>query len=156
MAELMRYVCKNPQKYKGDPRRITARSKWELIYMQKLDTDIRVAAWVSEPNLNITYLSPIDRRVHRYFPDFLIQYITNDVEIVEIKPLKEASLSEAKSQYDKLMLAQNIMKWKAAEVVAKSMGARFRVVTERDLFRVPTTRQTKKPQGTVRPKGTRK
>ena len=53
MAEI-RYMCRNPQKYAGDPLRIVARSKWEIIYMQALDSSNMVAKWISEPrSLNI-------------------------------------------------------------------------------------------------------
>lgn len=127
----MRFIPKNPQKYMGDPLRIVARSSWELIYMHALDGSNMVARWLSEPKtLNIKYFSPIDKKVHVYWPDFLVQYVDNSVEILEIKPLKESSLNNARSTYDKLMLVKNMAKWTAAEKFAKSIGARFRVVTE--------------------------
>jgi hypothetical protein len=160
MANLV-FVPTNPKKYAGDARRIVARSSWEIAYMRALDNSIHVSKWFSEPkNLNITYLDPITKQVKHYWPDFLVQYTNNTLEIVEIKPLKEAMMSEAKSNYDKLMLIRNAAKWQAAENLAKAIGARFRLVTERELFaqaqKRPSTRQTKgaiKSRGT---KGTRK
>lgn len=157
MAEQLRFVPRNPEKYAGDPRRIVARSRWEYIYMQALDSSQLVAKWVSEPKmLNITYISPIDRRLHQYWPDFLVQYHSGEVELLEIKPLKESVAEQAKSMYDKLSLIKNIAKWKAAEVFANSIGARFRVITEQELFRKKTTRLPRKPRGTIKPRGTRK
>jgi hypothetical protein len=156
MADSMRFMPRNPQKYAGDPLRIVARSKWELMYMQALDNSNIVTKWVSEPrNLGIKYISPIDKKLHEYWPDFLVQYNSGELELIEIKPLKEALMSEARSTYDKLMLVKNIAKWQAADRMAKSIGARFRVVTERDLFKKKTTRKPVRSKSTVKPRGTR-
>lgn len=153
----LRFVPRNPDKYAGDYLRIVARSKWEYVYMQALDNSPLVSKWVSEPkHLNITYISPIDRRMHAYWPDFLIQYVSGELEIVEIKPSKEAIAEMAKSTYDKLMLVKNVAKWNAAEKFAKAIGARFRVVTEQELFRRKSTTQPRRSRGTVKTKGTRK
>jgi hypothetical protein len=151
---------KNIDKYAGDYQRIMARSRWELTYMQALDNSPQVAKWISEPkNLNISYLNPLDRRVHQYWPDFLVKYVDNSLELLEIKPLKESMAEAATSTYDKLMLIKNLSKWRAAEKFAKAIGARFRVITENELFKQKATRQPKRSrstQGTVKPRGTRK
>lgn len=152
-----RYTCKNPNKYKGDIRRIVARSKWELMYMQALDTSNMVRAWISEPkNLGIRYMSPLDKKVHAYWPDFLVQYIDGNIEILEIKPLKEALQEKANSTYDKLTFIKNVAKWEAADKFAKSIGARFRVITEQTLLKKKstntsrTTRVARKSRGPIR------
>ena len=164
-ARPQQFFPQNPNKYVGDPTKIIARSSWELIYMRALDKSPLVSKWVSEPKfLNISYISPIDKKVKQYWPDFLIVYVSGEKELVEIKPLKEASLKEAKSDYDKLMFAQNVMKWKAAQKVAVTIGAKFRLVTEAQLFvsktrqpqRTKTGKSTVKPLKTVKPRGTRK
>lgn len=130
-----RFLCKHPEKYAGDPKRIVARSKWELMYMQALDNSNIVYKWISEPKtLNITYISPLDNRLHQYWPDFLVQYIDGSRELIEIKPLKETLNVNAKSTYDKLMLIKNVSKWTAAEKFARRIGARFKVITENNLF----------------------
>lgn len=164
------YIVKNIQKYKGKPDRviydetgqpmsfiIMARSSWETKYMSLLDSSPLVATWISEPKMfNIRYRSPIDKQVHVYWPDFFIQYVNNAREIVEIKPLKESLREHAKSTYDKLMLAKNMAKWQAAAVFAKTIGARFRVLTERDILKQrPTANKTTTPtRSTVKTKGT--
>jgi hypothetical protein len=125
--------------------------------MQALDNSNMVTKWISEPkNLNISYISPIDRKLHQYWPDFLVQYANNSIELIEIKPLKESIAEAAKSQYDKLMLVKNMAKWKSADAFAKSIGARFRVVTEKQLFANKTTTKARRPKGTIKPRGTRK
>ena len=158
MAENLIFIPRNPAKYAGDPRRIVARSRWELVYMQALDNSIQVARWSSEPrNLNIKYVDPITRQVKSYWPDFLVQYNNNMIEFVEIKPLKESMMSEAKSTYDRLMLARNAAKWQAANRLAKAIGAKFRIVTERELFATtPKRPSTRRLKGTTSTQGTRK
>lgn len=158
MAQQQIFVPKNPHKYAGDPRRIVSRSSWEYLYMQALDNSLQVAKWLSEPrHLKITYLDPITKKVKTYWPDFLVQFNNNTLEIVEIKPIKEASLSESRNTYDKLHVLRNIAKWQAADRLAKAIGGRFRVVTERELFGTQKINRpsTRKPRGTTKPRGNR-
>lgn len=150
MATPLRFMPRFPDKYAGDPRRIVARSRWEIAYMTALDNSNLVLKWRSEPkDLKITYFNPISKELKEYWPDFLVQYVSGEIHIVEIKPAKESVPSKAANLYDKLMLAQNIAKWQAAEALAKKIGGRFRVVTEDQLF-------VKKTKGTVKSRGTRK
>jgi len=142
MAHQARFIPKFPQKYAGDPTRIFARSSWELYVMKFLDTQPSVIKWGSE-ELRIPYLKPVivDGRATfkpaNYFPDFVVVYRDKSgaiqKEILEIKPLKEATAESAKNNYDKLSLAVNMTKWKAAEDFAQRNGMKFRVVTERSL-----------------------
>src|SRR5208282_4772330 len=102
--------------YAGDPRRIVARSKWELMYMQALDNSPMVRKWISEPkNLNIAYLDPLDKKLHQYWPDFLVQYRDGTIEVLEVKPLKQSVAEKAVNNYDKIMLLKNVAKWTAAD-----------------------------------------
>ena len=55
-------------------------------------------------------------------------------EIIEVKPIKETHLSEAKSQGDRLRYAVNMAKWKAAAVFCKNHGLGFKVINESELF----------------------
>jgi hypothetical protein len=83
---------KNPKKYKGDPTNIVYRSRWESFFMSKLDLNDNVITWASE-ELAIPYRSPLDGRIHRYFPDFYVKSRNPDGSIsellIEIKPFKE-------------------------------------------------------------------
>src|SRR5277367_1037088 len=137
-----RYMVQNPSRYAGDPGSVVARSKWELMYMQALDTSPMVRKWVSEPrNLGISYISPLDKKVHQYWPDFLVQYVDGNVEILEIKPLKQSVTESATTNYDKIELLKNVAKWAAADRFARAIGGRFRVITERTLFKKRTAKQ---------------
>ena len=65
-----RFRPKNPQKYKGDANNIIYRSTWEIKVMNYLDDNPNVIWWGSE-ELPIPYYSPVDKKMHRYFPDFI-------------------------------------------------------------------------------------
>lgn len=134
---------KNPTKYLGDPNKIIFRSSWELKLFQWLDNTPAVMQWASE-EFSIPYLSPIDSRVHQYFPDALViykdKYGNLKKEIIEIKPYKETVMTPKASAQDKLALIVNTAKWKAAAIFAGQQGMSFRVITELALFPKPTKR----------------
>ena len=70
-----RFIPNHPNKYKGDIRNIIYRSLWELKFMKWCDRNVNIVEWSSE-EFSIPYLSPLDRRVHRYFPDFYMKVKT--------------------------------------------------------------------------------
>ena len=89
MAYSGKYPPLNPKKYKGDPRMIIYRSLWELKFMKWCDTHNHILEWGSE-EIVVPYRSPLDGRVHRYFPDFYIKVKNKNgilkKYIIEIKP----------------------------------------------------------------------
>jgi len=138
-----RYVPKNPKKYKGDANNIFYRSSWELTAMRYFDTNPGILSWASE-ELAIPYVSPIDKSVHRYFPDFIIQ--TKDVNevintyIVEIKPseqLKAPKMPKRKTKRyvnDVLTHIVNEAKWESARSFCKKQGLKFLILTEKEIY----------------------
>ena len=64
-----KYKIKNLKKYRGDPTKITYRSLWEKKFMNYCEGNPMVIEWSSE-EIVVPYKSPIDKRIHRYFPDF--------------------------------------------------------------------------------------
>jgi hypothetical protein len=137
MATRGRFKPINPQKYVGDANNIFFRSLWESQVMKFFDSRTDVLHWGSE-EIIIPYLSPEDNRVHRYFPDFFIEYRDKDgkiiKEIVEVKPLHESDSAFAKSDRSKDALAVNEAKWKAAAIFCEDRGMIFRVLTEKAIF----------------------
>lgn len=130
----------NPQKYLGDPGRIAFRSSWELRLMSMLDRTPAILQWASE-EFSIPYKSPLDGRVHRYYPDFLVVYrnaqggITR--EIVEVKPASEDPTQPIRGKMTPQRaqaLAVNQAKWDAARAFAEAQGMTFRVATEKTMF----------------------
>lgn len=134
---------RNPQKYKGDPTNIIYRSRWELMVMQKLDSHPDVLEWSSE-EIIIPYISPIDNRRHRYFPDFFVKRRGRNgiVEclLIEVKPYAQTKQPAVqKGKPTKRYLNEvytwgiNSAKWKYAEAYCKERGWKFIKITEKDL-----------------------
>ena len=83
-----KFKVKNPQKYKGNPSNIIYRSLMELRFMKWCDSSEKIFQWSSE-EVVIPYISPIDNKRHRYFPDFLIQ-TAKGWFLIEVKPQIES------------------------------------------------------------------
>lgn len=135
----------NPNKYRGDPTNIIYRSLWEFRVMRYLDNNSSVLQWSSE-ELIIPYVSPLDNRVHRYFPDFWVKMKDKDgnvtVRILEVKPEKQTKPPAIKAKSAKptkryinevATYGINSSKWKAANEYCKDRGWTFHVITEKDL-----------------------
>lgn len=130
------FTPKNPKKLIGN-RKPFARSSWELHLMNWLDLDPRVIQWGSEC-VTIPYKNPLTGKNTVYIPDFLIQYQNSTgktvVEMVEVKPKKEAVMEAAKSRRDKAFVILNTAKWAAAAQFCAKHGINFRVITEEQIF----------------------
>lgn len=131
------YKPKNPEKCLNTDI-IVFRSSWERRCMDFFDSHPDVLKWGSEV-LKIPYMNPLDGRMHLYIPDFIVEYIDRigktHIEVIEIKPAKEALLKKAKSKRDRLALAVNVRKWQYATAWCRKNGIDFRVLKEKDLFR---------------------
>ena len=68
MAYKGKYLPSYPRKYKGDYRNIIYRSLWERKFMRYCDLNENVLQWGSE-EICLPYRSPIDNKIHRYFPN---------------------------------------------------------------------------------------
>jgi hypothetical protein len=137
------FRARNPNKYKGDPSNIIYRSRWELMVMQKLDAHPDVLEWSSE-EIIIRYRSPVDGKVHRYFPDFWVKKkdrsgaIVHD--LIEVKPFKQTrppTVMEGKPtrRYvnEVMTWGINSAKWKAAKEYCADHGWNFVIITEKEL-----------------------
>jgi hypothetical protein len=139
MAYSGRFIPKNPQKYVGDANNIIYRSSWECKVMSWLDRNGDVISWASE-ELIIPYVSPVDNRVHRYFPDFLVKVKTKDGKIktmlLEIKPKKQTLPPEPRKRVTKQYVTEvatwgvNQAKWKAAQEYCLDRSWEFKIITE--------------------------
>ena len=137
MAIYGKFKPKNPQKYIGDATNIVFRSLWEMRVMTYFDSHADIIRWGSE-EIVIPYLNPLDSKVHRYYPDFIIEYLDvngNMVkEVVEVKPLHESEAKYAKTDRSKSALEVNNAKWKSAAIYCESRNMKFRVITEKSIF----------------------
>jgi len=136
-----RFKPNNPKKYNGDPNNIIYRSSWEVRVMKYLDENPNVIWWASE-ELPIPYRSPIDNRVHRYFPDFIVKVRRKDglvmTYILEVKPESQTKMPVQKRRTKKFLqeattYAINQEKWRAADIFCKEHGWQFKILTENDL-----------------------
>ena len=130
---------KNPQKCRNTGI-IHSRSSWEAHFMRFLDTTPSIIQWGSEV-IRIPYFNPIKQCQCLYVPDFIIRYIdasgNQKIELIEIKPAKEAIQERTRNRYDKLTWAVNQAKWESAIKYCMNAGIKFRVVTELELFAQP-------------------
>lgn len=132
---------KNPQKYKGNASNIVYRSRWELLLMTRLDEHPDVLQWSSEEVI-VPYRSPMDGRIHRYFPDFLVKKRNHsnglvETVMIEVKPKAQTKPPEVKTgKPTKRYLNEvytwgiNSSKWKAAENYCKDRGWKFQIMHE--------------------------
>ena len=131
-----------PQKYQGDANNIICRSSWERKFCNYCDTNPNILKWASE-EFSIPYVSPVDNRVHRYYPDFLIEVRETSGKIkkyvVEVKPLKQTQPPKQGKRVTKSFLyeaktyAVNQAKWKAASEFCLDNGVEFKIITEKEL-----------------------
>ena len=139
---------KNPNKYKGNPSNIIYRSLLERRFMVYLDNNPSVLKWGSE-EIIIPYVSPVDNRLHRYFPDFYMKYRNNKdmivEELIEVKPFSQCTPPNPKKKLTKtgrtskryLKEVQTYMvndaKWNQAMKYCKDRKWKWRILTEKDI-----------------------
>ena len=109
--------------------------------MMYLDSHPNVVQWGSE-ELVIPYRSPIDNRVHRYFPDFIVKKRNPEGKmetvVVEIKPKNQCSPPQVQSgkkptkRYinEVMTWGINSSKWQSANEYCKDRGWKFEILTE--------------------------
>ena len=138
-----KYKIKNPNKYLGNPTNIIYRSLMERRFMEWCDSNDKCYKWSSE-EVVIPYISPIDNKQHRYFPDFLIQ-TPKGWFLIEVKPFTQSRPPKKlvvenlelkkKRRYIKSVQTWlvNEAKWKAATKVCEKKGWSFQILTEKQL-----------------------
>lgn len=132
----------NPEKYQGNSKNIIYRSSWELKAMKYFDVNPNIISWASE-ELIIPYLSPVDKKIHRYFPDFIVEIRKKsgerEVYVLEVKPFKQTQPPEKRGKRSSRFLSEaktyaiNQEKWKAADIFCQQKGWKFMLVTENEL-----------------------
>ena len=143
MAYKGKFSIKHRDKYLGNPTKIIYRSLWEKQFMEFCDNNPNIIKWCSE-EIIIPYYFPIDKKWHKYYPDFYIMYKTKNQEIkesvVEIKPIKQV-LKPKRGKKRKRFLQENVTwvknqsKWKYAGEYCKQRGWEFKIFTEKELFK---------------------
>ena len=140
---------RNPKKYVGDSSNIVCRSNWERTFCNYCDTNDNIVTWASE-EFSIPYISPIDNKRHRYYPDFLIKVKESNGKlkknVIEIKPRKQTVKPKMKTDSRKRPrmtksfakelenYALNQAKWKYAREFCKDNSLEFKIITEDQLY----------------------
>jgi len=106
--------------------------------MRYCDLNDDIIYWASE-EIAIPYVSPIDNRVHRYFPDFIIKTKHNKKFMIEIKPSKYTKAPKPPKKKTRAFMREsvefirNMAKWKAAQKYCEDNNLEFKVFTEKEL-----------------------
>ena len=135
-----RYFPTNPKKYRGNPNQIIYRSLWERKVMVYCDKNDAIIEWGSEEVI-VPYLSPMDGKIHRYFPDFYMKVRQIDGStkkfIIEVKPksqckqpVKNPKRRTTKWFNEVKTFAINQAKWKSAREFCEDKGMEFKIFTE--------------------------
>ena len=135
-----RYFPTNPKKYRGNPNQIIYRSLWERKVMVYCDKNDAIIEWGSEEVI-VPYLSPMDGKIHRYFPDFYMKVRQADGStkkfIIEVKPksqckqpIKNPKRRTTKWFNEVKTFAINQAKWKSAREFCEDKGMEFKIFTE--------------------------
>lgn len=139
MAYKGKYKPNNPEKYSGNSNNIIYRSLWERKFMVYCDNNPQIVEWSSE-EVVVPYISPVDKKQHRYFPDFVIKTEEGKVVMIEIKPEAQTKVPVFKKHKRKQkMLAEmktyevNRAKWAYAKAFCAKYGWEFRILTEKHL-----------------------
>ena len=142
MAYRGRYIPTYPKKYKGDPSNIIYRSLWERKFMVYCDRTDRILEWGSE-EFFIPYRSPLDGKIHRYFPDFYVKVKTkqNTIKkwVVEVKPKAQTRPPRTPKRKTKKYITEvrnyaiNDAKWKNAIEYCNDRNMEFIIITEDEL-----------------------
>jgi len=133
-----RYTIKRPEKYAGDAKKVVYRSLWERQAFKWCENNPKVKMWNSE-EVVVPYKSTVDKKLHRYFVDLLIQMEDKKTYLIEIKPKKETAPPKKPKRKSKryineqLTFIKNQDKWNAATEFAEHKGWQFQVWTEETL-----------------------
>ena len=132
------YKPTHPKKYVGDPKKIVYRSLLERRFMRYCDLNQDILFWASE-ELPIRYFNPIDKKYHRYFPDFVVKTSKQKKYMIEVKPSRQIGKPKLGKKKSKTYMREsfeyikNQAKWQAAKSYCDDNDLEFKLITEKDL-----------------------
>ena len=132
------YRPTNPKKYVGNTKQIVYRSLLERRFMRYCDLNEDILYWASE-ELPVRYYNPLDKKYHRYFPDFVVKTVNNEKYMIEIKPSRQVAKPKPPKKKTKSYMREsfeyikNQAKWQAAKSYCEDNGLEFKIISEKDL-----------------------
>ena len=103
-----------------------------------------ILEWSSE-EFCVPYRSPVDGKVHKYFPDFIVKKINKEGKVetvmIEIKPKSQVKkpsggkfgVKQKKLLRENLRWQVNNAKWTSAQKFCQKYGWKFKIITEKEL-----------------------
>jgi len=136
------FIPRNKEKYRGSYP-LVMRSSWEFAVARYLDLNPSIIAWGSE-SVIVKYKDPTrGDTLHRYFIDFNCIAKKSDGTLqklwIEVKPFHETRppvkgrANSKRYLNESMTYVRNQSKWHAAIAAANSCGAKFVILTEKDL-----------------------
>ena len=132
------YKPTHPKKYVGDPKKIVYRSLLERRFMRYCDLNQDILYWASE-ELPIRYFNPIDKKFHRYFPDFVVKTSKQKKYMIAVKPSRQIGKPKPPKKKTKSYMREsfeyikNQAKWQAAKSYCEDNDLEFKIISEKDL-----------------------
>lgn len=102
------------------------------------DTNPKIKKWSSE-TIALPYLCPTDGKIHRYYPDFWVEFENGEILLIEVKPISQTKRPKPNKKVTRKYIreiktyAKNEAKWKAAGEYAADNDWKFKIWTEETL-----------------------
>jgi hypothetical protein len=112
---------------------IIYRSSYEWRFINWCEHNENVRSWGSEC-LCIPYV--LGNSHHRYYPDFVVEMVTGEVWVVEIKPKSQTEKPKSQSNYAWEQWLKNKEKWRAATTYCSLHNYKFKIFTENVINRL--------------------
>lgn len=122
--------------------KVQYKSSLELKAFKYADWNPKVKHWSLEP-FGIPYLNPLDGKQHRYYIDLVVEFVSGDRFLIEIKSFQETQkprvpgkkTARAIQNYQERLKTYlvNQSKWKYANKLCESKGYKFTILTENEL-----------------------
>ena len=106
--------------------------------MRYCDLNQDILYWASE-ELPIRYFNPIDKKFHRYFPDFVVKTSKQKKYMIEVKPSRQIGKPKPPKKKTKSYMREsfeyikNQAKWQAAKSYCEDNDLEFKIISEKDL-----------------------
>lgn len=118
------------------------KSSLELKFLRYCDLNKFIKNYSVEP-FPIPYIKPTDGKVHRYYIDFYVEFMSGHKVLIEIKSFHETQKPQKPKKITPKTMQDfndaiqtyviNMSKWKACKEFADSHDMRFMVLTEHEL-----------------------
>ena len=111
---------------------IIYRSSYEKKFIYFLENNDNIKYWGSEC-FHIPYYSVLDKKIHKYYPDYFIELQNGTCIVVEVKPYNQTHKPINENSWTFHEYIKNMCKWKATKEFCEAKGYLFRIITEKTI-----------------------